>query len=311
MTNHTRTRAKVKRSGPTLSLYSTLSYIHIRARYPAYNHWTKKRRKTCIKISRDSRYVRVGVCENGSSERALVRTHTRIALIPSRDAGFDRNNKVECLNVLYIPDRAERNYPRLDLEMLNSLTTHGARHSACQLPAHFGLTAWSPETVSRRLSRSYDSQHFIHTDYLLPYFPQLLAALLFNAINLQPVFIRHSLDRVLIAQLKAQLASGVTSFQIGGQVILQNFPQFRGCKCSLQRSSSSNHDLYHLAVHCTNQQNAGLILHCLSVHQVVDINIDAKSNIAQEFNTWIGRDFVKCIEDVLHILMIRSNPIAY
>ncbi|KYQ60241.1 hypothetical protein ALC60_00649 [Trachymyrmex zeteki] len=48
---------------------------------------------------------------------------------------------------------------------------------------------------------------------------------------------------------------------------LQNFPQFCGCKCSLQRSSSSNHDLYHLAVHCTNQQNVGLILHCLNVHQ--------------------------------------------
>ncbi|KYM76118.1 hypothetical protein ALC53_13603 [Atta colombica] len=132
-------------------------------------------------------------------------------------------------------------------------------HSACQLPAHLRLTAWSPETVSRGLSK---------------------LEITFS----KSIFLLH----------------------------LQNFPQFRGCKCSLQRSSSSDHDdLYHLAIHCTNQQNAGLILHYLNVHQVVDINIDTKFNIAQEFNTWIGRDFVKCIEDILHILMIRSNPIAY
>lgn len=71
-----------------------------------------------------------------------------LTVIPPRDAGFDRNNRVECSSVFYVPDRAKRNYPGLDLEMLNSLTTRGARHSACQLPAQLGLTA-----------RSWDSYH--------------------------------------------------------------------------------------------------------------------------------------------------------
>ncbi|KYN03173.1 hypothetical protein ALC62_06040 [Cyphomyrmex costatus] len=94
----------------------------------------------------------------------MTQAQRLLTVISSRDAGFDRNNKVECLNVLYIPDRAERNYPGLDLEMLNSLTTHGARHSACQLPAHLRLTAWSPETVSRGLSRSQNiSLNILHT----------------------------------------------------------------------------------------------------------------------------------------------------
>ncbi|KYN41280.1 hypothetical protein ALC56_04431 [Trachymyrmex septentrionalis] len=233
--------------------------------YLAHNHWIKKRRETCIKISCDSRYVRhIYVIDKSTFTLAAV------------SDSLSNPNKL-----FHVMDRED---------IVESITKESA-------------SATSIITI--------DFQHFMHADYLLPYFPQLLTALLFNAINLQPIFIGHSLDQVLIAQLIAQLASGVTSFQIGGQVIFQNFPQFCSCKCSLQRSSSSNHDLYHLAVHCTNQQNAGLILHCLSAHQIVDINIDAKSNIAQEFNTWIGCDFVKCIEDVLHILMIWSNPIAY
>jgi len=74
-----------------------------------------------------------------------------ITLISSRNAEL-KDNEEEYSLVVYLPNYEER-YPGLDLRMLNTLTTRGARYSTCQLPARLGLTAWVLGSVLQALAR--------------------------------------------------------------------------------------------------------------------------------------------------------------